>query len=54
MMEYSLCGGNSCCPMLKVKGKKVLIGEEGNLAELNASEWNELVKLIKSKKLGEI
>ena len=53
-MEYALCGEGSCCPQLNIKGKKVTIGEEGNVVSLNAGQWNDLVKLIKSGKVGKV
>ncbi|MFH1448113.1 MAG: hypothetical protein ABIG39_04580 [Candidatus Micrarchaeota archaeon] len=53
-MEVSLCGGESCCPMVKVRGKGIEIGEKGNLVKLNADEWNTLVDFVKSGKLNRI
>ncbi len=40
--------------MVKKKGKKVEIGEEGNLVKLNADEWNTLVDFVNSGKLKRI
>lgn len=49
----SLCGGDKCCPEVKLDtAKKVAyIGELGNLATLDKRAWNELVDKIRSGEL---
>jgi hypothetical protein len=49
MKVISLCGGSSCCPVVKIDGEKVEIGEEGNLCVLNLDEW----ETLKTKVLAE-
>ena len=49
MKVVSLCGGCSCCPVVKITGEKVEIGEEGNLCVLNLDEW----QTLKAKVLAE-
>ena len=51
MTTYTLCGKTGCCPVVEVDEKFVKIGEDGNQVKLKKSEWNALVKKIKS---GEI
>lgn len=51
MTTYNLCGKGDCCPVVEVTEDTVKIGEEGNIVELKKSEWDTLVKKIKS---GEI
>lgn len=53
-MEYKLCGKGSCCPAVKIEKKGVSIGEDANTCKLSPSEWNELVKLVKSGKAREL
>ena len=49
MKIVSLCGGSSCCPVVKITGQKVEIGEEGNLCVLKLDEW----ETLKTKVLDE-
>jgi len=49
MKIVSLCGGSSCCPVVKITGEKVEIGEEGNLCVLKLDEW----ETLKTKVLDE-
>ena len=49
MKIVSLCGGSSCCPVVKITGEKVEIGEEGNLCVLKPDEW----ETLKAKVLAE-
>ena len=50
MVTYNLCK-SGCCPVVKVTGDSIKIGEEGNLCTLKRSEWETLKSKIKS---GEI
>lgn len=45
------CGG---CPEIAVYDEEVHIGEVNNLVKLKKSEWNELVKKIKTGELKEV
>ncbi len=38
----TLCGDDSCCPVVKIAGDRVEIGEEDNLCVLTAGEWETL------------
>ena len=51
MRIISLCGGSSCCPVVKVTDDKVEIGEEGNLCTLKVEEWETLKSKIANKEL---
>jgi hypothetical protein len=42
----NLCSRGSCCPVVKVAGDHVEIGEEGNLCTLTTSEWETLKNKI--------
>lgn len=52
--KVSLCPACTACPEVEMAGDKVRIGETGNLAILNKEEWNVLVELIQSGRLGRI
>lgn len=47
MKIITLCGQDSCCPVVKIGDKSVEIGEEGNLCVLKMDEW----EILKSKVL---
>ena len=49
MKIVSLCGGNSCCPVVIITDEKVEIGEEGNLCVLTLDEWETLKSKILDK-----
>ena len=51
MKIVSLCGGSSCCPVVKITDDKVEIGEEGNLCVLKLDEWEALRSKILDKEL---
>ena len=55
-VEVSLCGGDKCCPVVRVDSSKseVKIGEEGNLVTLDKRAWNELVEKIRSGELSKL
>ncbi len=50
----SLCPACSACPEVEIAGDGVRIGEPGNLAALKKEEWNVLVDLIQSGRLGRL
>jgi hypothetical protein len=53
--SYSLCPACSACPAVEVyEDGSVRIGEQPNIVTLQAAEWNELVKAIKSGQLAAI
>ena len=52
---YSLCPQCSECPAVEVyEDGHVTIGEAPNLTSLSRTEWNELVRGIKTGKLSEL
>jgi hypothetical protein len=51
---FSLCPSCDHCPEVVVKGGQVTIGEDTNTAVLEAEEWNVLVDLIQSGRLGKV
>jgi hypothetical protein len=53
-VTFSLCPACSGCPEVEVRGDEVRIGEAGNLAVLKKEEWNTLVGLVRSGRLGEL
>jgi hypothetical protein len=54
MKSVSLCPSCDACPNVEIDEREVRIGEEGNLVKLTPSEWNVLVRLIKSGELREV
>lgn len=48
MQIITFCGKKGCCPRVEVYEDVVKIGEEGNFCVLKKSEWESLVKKIKS------
>src|SRR5262249_48650881 len=53
-VKMSLCPSCTMCPEVEIAGDEVKIGEAGNLAVLKKEEWNVLVELITSGRLGRI
>jgi hypothetical protein len=51
MKIVSLCGGDSCCPVVKLTDEQVEIGEEGNICILKKDEWEVLKQKILDKEL---
>jgi len=51
MKIVSLCGGSSCCPVVKITGEKVEIGEEGNLRVLKLDECETLKTKVLNKEV---
>ena len=54
MDKVLLCPACSACPEVAIDGDTVRIGEEGNLVTLKKEEWNVLVDVIKSGKVGKL
>ena len=51
-LKLSLCPACDACPEVEVTGNTVRIGEAGNEVVLRKHEWNVLVGLIESGRLG--
>lgn len=53
-LRVSLCGGDKCCPEVRVQPDRaeVRIGEVGNLVVLDRRAWNTLVEKIKAGELS--
>lgn len=51
---FSLCPMCTNCPEVRIDGDEIHIGEVGNLAILKKEEWNVLVDLIASGRLGRL
>jgi hypothetical protein len=52
---YTLCPDCDACPEVTILDDgRVTIGEAPNLVKLGRSEWNELVRLIRSGVLDEV
>jgi len=54
MERHSLCPMCTSCPEVVIDGDTIRIGEDTNVAVLKKDEWNVLVDLIKSDKLGRV
>lgn len=39
MKVVSLCGKDSCCPVVKIEDDHIEIGEKGNICVLTKDEW---------------
>lgn len=52
--KVSLCPSCVACPEVEIDGTTVKIGEAGNQVTLEAEEWNVLVDLIASGRLGRL
>ena len=50
----SLCPSCSHCPEVVIEGDTIRIGEDANTAVLTKDEWNVLVDLIRSGRLGRV
>jgi hypothetical protein len=51
---YSLCPACDACPTVEFGADSVRIGEGEHTALLRPAEWNTLVELIQSGRLGRI
>ena len=54
MDKISLCPSCSACPEVVMEDDTVRIGEKGNIVSLKKAEWNVLVDVIKSGKVGKL
>jgi hypothetical protein len=54
MDTVSLCPFCDHCPEVVIDGDQVRIGEASNTTVLNREEWNILVDLIQSGRLGRL
>ncbi len=48
MKIVSLCGKDSCCPVVKIADERIEIGENDNTCVLTRSEWETLKQKILS------
>lgn len=53
-IKFSLCPDCDYCPEVAIDAEGVKIGEAENLVRLSHAEWNQLVALVCSGKLGKI
>ncbi len=51
MKIVSLCGQDSCCPVVKIADEHVEIGEKDNVCILTKSEWEVLREKILDKEI---
>ncbi len=51
MKIVSLCGQDSCCPVVKIDEARVEIGEKDNTCVLTKSEWEVLKQKILNKEI---
>ena len=52
--KFTLCPLCEACPEVEITDQGVTIGEEANVVRLSHTEWNELVRLVKSGELCEV
>ena len=52
--KFTLCALCEACPEVEITDQGVTIGEEANVVRLSHTEWNELVRLVKSCELCEV
>jgi len=51
MKIVTLCGGTTCCPVVKISEECVEIGEKDNVCVLTKAQWEALKKKIMSKEV---
>ncbi len=51
MKIVSLCGQDSCCPVIKIDDDRVEIGEKDNICVLTHSEWEALREKILDREI---
>ena len=51
MKIVSLCGGDSCCPVVEINDEYVKIGEKDNTCTLTKEEWQVLKEKILKKEV---
>lgn len=54
MERVSLCPACTACPEIAMEGDTVRIGEDKNVVVLKKDEWNVLVDVIKSGRVGRV
>jgi len=54
MERISLCPQCTECPEIVMEGDTVRIGEDKNVVVLKKAEWNVLVEVIKSGRVGRV
>src|SRR5262249_5780432 len=52
--KFTLCPACTACPEVEITDQGVTIGERENTVRLSHTEWNQLVRLIKSGELSEV
>lgn len=53
-IKFNLCPACTECPEVVITDREITIGEDANTVRLPPAAWNELVRLIKDGKLGEV
>jgi hypothetical protein len=53
-IKVTLCPACTDCPEVEITDQGVTIGENANTVRLSHSEWNELVRLIRTGALHEV
>ncbi len=51
MKIVSLCGQDSCCPVVKIADEYIEIGEKDNICVLTKSEWEALKQKILDREI---
>ena len=51
MKIVNLCGGDSCCPVVKIADEHVEIGEKDNVCVLTKDAWETLKQKILNKEI---
>jgi hypothetical protein len=54
MERVSLCPACTACPEIVMEGDTIRIGEDKNVVVLKKAEWNVLVDVIKSGRVGRV
>jgi hypothetical protein len=54
MEKISLCPACVACPEIVMDGDTIRIGEDENVVVLKKEEWNVLVDVIKSGRVGRV
>jgi len=54
LVSFSLCTECEHCPEVSIEADRVKIGEDDNLVILTHAEWNQLVALVQSGKIGAV
>jgi hypothetical protein len=54
MEKISLCPACTACPEIVMDGDTIRIGEDENVVVLRKEEWNVLVDVLKSGRVGRV